>query len=242
MTHVFIADLHLSPYKPELSRLFQDFIAKHSGPEFTLYILGDFFDIWLGDDYSMQFYQSDIAALQACRQHGSKIYLMHGNRDFLVGQAFAESTGITLLKDPTLIKLHDQTTLLTHGDQLCTDDIEYQAFRTQIQNETWINDFLSKPVDERLKIAEHFRTESKRLSQEKSDAIMDTNQHAIETLMAQHQATQLIHGHTHRPKQHSFDDNGQTITRWVVGDWHADHAQILVSSEKTLTLTTFKSE
>ncbi len=214
---------------------------KHSSPECTIYILGDFFDIWLGDDYSMQFYLDDINALQACQDKGCKIFFMHGNRDFLVGQTFAHTTGITLLNDPTLISLRGQTTVLTHGDQLCSDDVDYQKFRAHIQNENWVNDFLAKSVEERLQIADHLRKESKRLSQEKSEVIMDTNQETIETFMQQHRATQLIHGHTHRPNQHSFILEGNSMTRWVVGDWHTDHAQVLIASEEKIALSTFKS-
>ncbi len=241
MTHIFIADLHLSPHKPELSRLFQKFIAKHSSPECTIYILGDLFDVWLGDDYSPQFYQSDLAALQACQKKGCQVFLMRGNRDFLLGQAFADRAGITLLNDPTLISLHGQVTLLTHGDQLCTDDVDYQKFRATIQSKDWASEFLAKPAAERLQIADHLRKESKRLSQEKNQVIMDANQKAIEGLMRQHHVTQLIHGHTHRPNKHNFTLGDTPVTRWVVGDWHADHAQVLIATKEGIFLTTFKS-
>ena len=165
---------------------------------------------------------------------------MHGNRDFLVGDEFAQSCGITLTQDPTTITLNGKTTLLAHGDLLCTDDIGYQKFRADIQNKTWINEFLAKSPQERLQIAEHFRQESGRLSKEKSNEIMDVNQQAVCDFMSKHHASQLIHGHTHRPNIHEFMINGAPQTRWVLGDWHPDHAQYLSVSNNQISLKTFK--
>ena len=241
MKQVFISDLHLSPQKPELSQLFQAFLSQHSGPQFTIYILGDLFDIWLGDDFSSQFYQADIHAIKNCTDQGSQLLLMHGNRDFLVGDDFANSCGITLLKDPTLIELHGQATLLCHGDLLCTDDTGYQQFRSDIQNDAWISEFLAKSPQERLQIAEHFRKESSKLSKEKSDMIMDVNQQAVKDLMSQHGITQLIHGHTHRPNKHEFTVNNSRHIRWVLGDWHPSHAQYLCVTDHDINLEYFKT-
>ena len=239
---LFISDIHLSPQQPELSTLFQAFLKQHSDPEFKIYILGDLFDIWLGDDFSTQFYQDDIEAIKTCAEQGSQLYLMHGNRDFLMGDELCKSTGLTLISDPYTIIINGTNIVLCHGDQLCTDDVSYQQFRATIQNENWINDFLAKTPQERLAIAEHFRNESKRLSQEKTADITDVNQQAVCDFMQQHETTSLIHGHTHRPQQHTFELNNKQATRWVLGDWHADHAKYLVLSDaQTMHLETFRS-
>ena len=240
--HLFISDLHLSPQKPELSQLFQAFLKQHSGPEFTIYILGDLFDMWLGDDFSQQYYPTDISAIKHSTDAGTKIYLMHGNRDFLMGDELCKTTGMTLIPDPYSIAINGTDIVLCHGDLLCTDDESYQQFRATIQNKTWINEFLAKTPHERLAIAEHFRQESARQSKEKTTVIMDVNQQAVYKFMQQHKTTCLIHGHTHRPQQHTFELDTKEATRWVLGDWHADHAKYLVLSDaQTMHLETFSS-
>lgn len=241
MTHIFISDLHLSPHKPELSKMFTTFLSQYSGSGYNVYILGDLFDIWIGDDYSMQFYQNEISALKNCHAEGTRLFFMHGNRDFLIRDEFVASTGGELLTDPTIIELQGVPTLLTHGDQLCTDDIGYQQMRSIIQNPNWINDFLAKPVEERLQLADNVRKQSREAGKLKSDEIMDTNQQAVESFMAEHGVTQLIHGHTHRPNKHEFQLNGSLATRWVLGDWHADHAQYLVVSDEGISLSKFSA-
>ena len=220
MTVLFISDLHLCASRPAITQLFIDFLQKRLQTGDSLYILGDLFEAWIGDDAVDEQNQTVIAALQQLHQQQIPVYIMHGNRDFLLGDQFATATGATLIDDPCVINLDGTAVLLMHGDTLCADDVDYQAFRQQIRNPAFCTEFLSHPIEKRLAIASQFREESRNRSKEKSAEIMDVNQAAVEQTMKAHNVQHLIHGHTHRPAQHQFELNGSRAERTVLGDWY----------------------
>jgi UDP-2,3-diacylglucosamine hydrolase len=179
------------------------------------------FEYWAGDDDIQDVHhQPIISALKHLADAGVKLYIMHGNRDFLISSEFCKATGIRLLQDPSIINLHGKTALLTHGDDLCTDDVEYQKFRLQVRDAKWQVDFLKLPLKVRKDQIETIRTRSEHEKSQKSMQIMDVNQAAINSLLKTfHYPELLIHGHTHRPNQHHIQLDGHNITRWVLGDW-----------------------
>jgi len=163
---------------------------------------------------------SVIDALQSYTAANHPVYIQHGNRDFLLGQKFETLTGTRIIADPSIIDINGIKTLISHGDELCTDDIEYMAFRSQVRNPTWQREFLAKPVAERIRMGQDARQQSKSRTRQKSPDIMDVNQLAVEQFMQTHQVRQLIHGHTHRPNTHHFVANNETMTRIGLGDWY----------------------
>ncbi len=227
---LLISDLHLGPQRPQLTELCLKFLTHQACDAKRLFILGDFFEYWLGDDAIHPHYQPVISALQQLSNHGVEILFMHGNRDFLVGQQLADLCGITLLKDPTIVEIGGQATLLSHGDILCTDDLPYQQFRMMVRDEDWQAGFLSKSLEERQTYAEQARKASQDANQQKSQEIMDVNQQAVVELMLQHNVTRLIHGHTHRPKHHHFSVGAYTYERIVLSDWDK-HGHYLICSD-----------
>jgi UDP-2,3-diacylglucosamine hydrolase len=214
---LFISDLHLDPRRPAITELFLRFLQEQQGQAEALYILGDLFEAWIGDD-AVSADEPVLAALRVFSA-GTPTYFMHGNRDFLVGEQFAAMTGITLLEDPTVIDLAGTPTLLMHGDSLCTDDHAYQNFRQMVRNPAWQQGFLAMPIPQRLALAQQARSESGARNQAIDDYLMDVNQQAVEEAMRRHDVRQLIHGHTHRPAIHRFDLDGRDHTRVVLGDW-----------------------
>ncbi|OOZ40829.1 UDP-2,3-diacylglucosamine diphosphatase [Solemya pervernicosa gill symbiont] len=214
---LFIADLHLHESRPETTRLFLDFLQRESASAEALYILGDLFEIWFGDDDPDPGKQQIVTALKAWQ---APLFFMHGNRDFLIGAQFLTETGAQLLQDPTLIELYGKQTLLMHGDTLCTDDQDYQAFRNMVRAPALIEQVLSLEIGPRIEMISEVRAKSRAEMSEKSLAIMDANQQEIEQVMRSHQVQQLIHGHTHRPAIHDLELDGQSVQRMVVGDWH----------------------
>ncbi len=224
---LFISDLHLSGERPDTVRLFLRFLALRAPQAETLYILGDLFDVWIGDDLQQQPATDIKTALRALTQSGTKLRLMHGNRDFLIGERFCTETGAELLQDPTLVQLQGIPTLLMHGDLLCTDDQAYQAFRRQVRDPEFIRQFLSLPVAKRIATAADYRVRSGEANSLKADEIMDVNQQAVESAMLHHAAQCLIHGHTHRPHLHRFKLNDKPALRYVLAEWHAEHAGFL---------------
>lgn len=221
MTNLFISDLHLHPERPESMRLFEDFIANKAGDAEQLFILGDLFEYWLGDDASEHCgYQPVIDSLSTLAEMNTKVFFMHGNRDFLVGTGFASLVNGKLLPDPSKISLDGQDVLLMHGDSLCTDDIEHQKFRALTHSTEWQQDILSKSIAEREEIARQFRINSMKGNAEKAEAIMDVNQHTVESIMLENQTRLLIHGHTHRAAIHDFQLDGESMHRIVLGDWY----------------------
>lgn len=221
MSHtLFISDLHLCSDSPQTTRLFHHFIKQVAPQAEALYVLGDLFEYWAGDDdLGTAFHQEITAAFHTLTQQGTRLCLMHGNRDFLMGEMLADACGATLLTDPTLLEVYDQRILLTHGDTLCTDDIAYQQFRQQVRNNTWQQNFLAHPLATRKAQIAQLREHSKLEKKTKIDSIMDVNIQAVQTIFQEHDYPILIHGHTHRPAHHLYHIEGKTCERWVLADW-----------------------
>lgn len=224
---LFIADLHLSEDRPEMVQLFLRFLQERASQASHLYILGDLFELWIGDDDAQPPIPQVIEGLHRLTQGGTWLGVMHGNRDFLLGERFCRETGAELLSDPTCLALQDIPTLLMHGDLLCSDDEAYQAFRRQVRDPAFQSQFLSLPLETRRQKALEYRAMSGEASSLKSEAIMDANPATVAELMRQHGAQRLIHGHTHRPADHDLQLDGHSFTRHVLGDWRADGADIL---------------
>jgi len=228
---LFISDLHLAPERPVTIECFLGLLRKRAREAQALYILGDLFDAWIGDDDDQPPYPEIRAALRGLTESGTDCYLMHGNRDFLIGRAFARDTGCKLLADPTPVDLAGTPTLLMHGDLLCTDDVPYQKFRRRIRNPLVRRLFLWKSLSERRAIAADYRRKSGAAIAEKTQAIMDVNQRTVEKYMRRFSAQRLIHGHTHRPADHSFMLDGNPVTRLVLTEWHTNRGEVLAVSE-----------
>lgn len=220
MTTLFISDLHLDEHLPQVTQLLEDFVNSEVADAEAVYILGDLFEAWVGDDDDRPVTLSFISILKKATSSGTPVYIMHGNRDFLLGEQFCKLTGITMIDDPTVIQLDGKPVLLMHGDSLCTDDVEHQQSRTLIRGKEWQQAFLAKPLPERIELAKHYRQMSRAHMQDKPDAIMDVNEQAVIDAMRQHGVDELIHGHTHRPAIHILDIDGKPARRIVLGDWH----------------------
>ncbi|MDM8567382.1 UDP-2,3-diacylglucosamine diphosphatase [Candidatus Halobeggiatoa sp. HSG11] len=216
METLFIADLHLSPERPNDIAI--EFLTGRAKKAEALYILGDLFEVWLGDDEPA--YQDIIASLHDLT---IPVFIMHGNRDFLLGKKFSAMTGCQLIPDHHVIDLYGIPTLLMHGDTLCTQDIDYQAFRKQVRDPNWQQSFLSQPLEIRRKLAKNARDSSQVKTKNTNADIMDVTSAAVNEAFSKYNVNQLIHGHTHLPNVHKEGNN----TRWVVGDWSADTAIIL---------------
>ncbi len=217
---LFISDLHLDPTRPRVSDLFLDFLAGEAHAAAALYILGDLFEAWIGDDDPEPEHARVIAGLRATVDNGVPIFLMHGNRDFLLGDEFAKRSGVQRLPDSVVIELFGTPTLLLHGDTLCTDDRAYQDFRAMVRDARWQRDFLAKPIHERQAIARQLRETSQLVTREKPEYITDVNAAAVADCMRTADVRRLIHGHTHRPAVHDFELDGQVARRIVLGDWY----------------------
>ncbi len=228
MTTLFISDLHLCEERPHINAMFTRFLDEVARDAEALYILGDLFEYWIGDDQlDHEPLARDVASqLSDTAKRGTRIFFMHGNRDFLVGARFAEVAGLTLLVDPTLITRGEQRILLMHGDTLCTDDVAYQQFRAQVRDLAWQANVLAKPYAERAQLARTIRSRSDVEKAMKADTIMDVNAAAVVSAYFEHQFPTLIHGHTHRPARHELAIDGHACTRWVLQDWH-DHGGYL---------------
>ena len=222
MTALFISDLHLTAGDAETTRRFVDFMAGPARAARDLYILGDLFEAWIGDDDDDPRLAPIVAALRELTDAGVSCALMHGNRDFLLGPRFCAATGARLLGDYERIVLFGQPVLLTHGDLLCTDDTRYMTLRSELRSPSWQRDFLARPLDERRQIASDLRQLSATEIAAKDEYIMDVNQAAVERTMRDHDVTLLMHGHTHRPAVHRFELGGQPAARIVLGAWYHD--------------------
>ncbi len=218
---LFISDLHLCESRPQINQKFFDFLTQTAIHADALYILGDLFEYWLGDDTLDQSLNRQVAtALKQLADTGVKLYFMHGNRDFLIAQDFATLSGAMLLPDPSLIDLYGTPTLLMHGDTLCTDDVKYLAFRDQVRNPAWQHQFLAQPLTTRIALAQQAREQSESAKQEKSSEIMDVNDAAVTAVFSMHNYPRLVHGHTHRSAVHTYNINGHVCQRWVLTDWY----------------------
>ncbi len=224
---LFLSDLHISFEKPEITQRFLGFLEHRASKAGAIYILGDLFDAWIGDDDPSPPNNKIRKLLKQLTSTGTKVFLQPGNRDFLLGERFCRDTGVRLLPDYAVIDLYGTPTLLTHGDLLCTDDVAYQAFRSKSRTPEWQNNVLSKPLLLRLLAARWYRFRSYLHKRKKSSDIMDVNQHAVLTALRDHNCLRLIHGHTHRPGIHSFDLDNQLAQRFVLADWQKDKAEIL---------------
>jgi UDP-2,3-diacylglucosamine hydrolase len=215
----FISDLHLDETRPQvtvaLGALLQRLVDEYDHP--GLYILGDLFEVWVGDDDDRPLVREVTQQLRDFSDAGGSLYLMHGNRDFLIGEAFADAVGATLLDDPTVITPAGDPLLLMHGDSLCTRDEQYQQFRALARSEAWQAEILARPLDERRQLAAQLREVSRDAGSRKADDIMDVTPAEVQRVMTGHGCRTLIHGHTHRPARHE-EASG---TRWVLGDWDA---------------------
>jgi len=221
MGALFISDLHLDPERPAITALFMDLLARRTGQTEALYILGDLFEAWLGDDDDGALGREVAAALKQRVEQGVTVYLMHGNRDFLLGGGFAAASGAQLLPEALVIDLYGSPTLIMHGDTLCTDDVDYQAFRAQVRSPQWRAQALALPLAQRRLLAKQLRQDSQTAIQQKAAAITDVNPQAVLEVMREHGVRQLIHGHTHRPALHDFMLDGEPARRLVLGDWYA---------------------
>lgn len=228
MPILLISDLHLDPIRPRITELFIKFLETQARSAAALYILGDFFEAWIGDDDPDPHHAQMMAGVRALTESGVPVYFMHGNRDFLIGDIFAANTGCRLLADPAVVNFQDKPTLLMHGDTLCTDDAEYQAFRRQVHDPAWQKAFLARPLAERRAFAARARAASQTRNASKPDYLMDVNQREVERIMMKYGVTRLIHGHTHRPAVHRFTANDQKFMRIVLGDWYEQSSVLLV--------------
>ena len=220
MATLFISDLHLEADRPEIGEQFLAFLESEGAGADALYILGDLFEYWIGDDDPDPYYATMKKALSGLTGRGVPVYFMHGNRDFMIGEGFAGETGVRLLADPTTVNLYGRPVLLSHGDSLCTDDVKYQEVRKMTRNPAWQTAMLGKPVEERRAFAEQARTDSMAHGEAVAPEIADVNQAAVEALLRRHDVLTLLHGHTHRPAIHEFPLDGRPATRIVLGDWY----------------------
>ena len=242
MTHgahkplLFISDLHLQDRRPELTDALVHFLAEQSGSCEALYILGDLFEVWLGDDASGGCVDRVSGALRDFTRGGSKLFLMHGNRDFLIGKRFAAKCGAQLIQEPYRLGTAHGDIILLHGDSLCTDDLEYQHFRKMVRSAQWQSDFLSRSLEERAKFAQQARAQSQATVAKKTEEILDVNQQAVVDCFEFNGCPRLLHGHTHRPAVHSVPleqpiDGKLEATRMVLGDWGTLGWYALVSDD-----------
>ncbi len=237
MTTLFIADLHLEDKRPQLTRILCDFLGDQARRADALYILGDLFEFWIGDDVLSETAREVASAIRQLSDAGVPCYFIHGNRDFLLGQDYAAKAGLQLLPEVCVTDLYGTPTLLLHGDTLCTDDVDYQAFRTQVRNPQFQAMFLNMTPEQRLEMAANARDASKQQSSGKPMDIMDVNATAVRALFEQHSVDQMIHGHTHRPAvhQHVLDD-GTEAQRVVLADWRDSGSYLQVTAQGMQTI------
>jgi UDP-2,3-diacylglucosamine hydrolase len=229
---LFISDLHLCASRPEINRIFFEFLRGPAHNAESLYVLGDLFEYWAGDDdLDDPFNASVVSALAECSRAGPAVYFMHGNRDFLLSGDFARACNARLIGDPHTLDLFKTPTLLMHGDTLCTDDVDYQRFRAEVRAPAWRKEFLSLPLALRKEQIGALRALSEKEKRRKPPEIMDVNRGAVEAMLREHGYPRLIHGHTHRPARHEHRVDGRVCERWVLPDWY-ESGGILVCDEK----------
>lgn len=237
MTVLFISDLHLSPSHPEITHCFLRFLKEDALNASALYVLGDLFEAWIGDDDDTPLHSDVANAFRALTDSGVPVYFIHGNRDFLIGKRFANAAGITLLPEQQVIDLFGEPTLIMHGDTLCIQDEAYQNYRKKVHNPLiqWL--FFRLPLSLRRRVGEKLRAGSAKSNQAKSQDIMDVDQDEVIRVMQTQQVSRLIHGHTHRPDIHSLRVNGKPAQRIVLGDWYSQ-GSVLTCTEAGCSLET----
>jgi UDP-2,3-diacylglucosamine hydrolase len=228
---LFVSDLHLSADRPQITELFLDFLRTQAPGADALYVLGDLFEAWLGDDIVLPEYEPVLQALADLTRSGVPVSVQRGNRDFLLGEDFARRTGCRLMDDAEVVQLPDGPALLMHGDTLCIDDIPYQQMRNQLRDPAWIAGFLAKSPEERIAFAKDLRERSRRETGEKAEAIMDVNQGAVCDAMQAQGVHRLIHGHTHRLHHHHFTLDGAPAERIVLGDWGETGSAVICNAD-----------
>ena len=231
----FVSDIHLSEKRPDLTNAFKVFLNESKEACTHLFILGDLFEIWIGDDDDNSFHKDIKTTLSEFAIDGPEVFFMHGNRDFLIGKTFANEVGISIISDPYSLDINGLKTILSHGDFLCTDDSDYIEFRNNVRSEEWQKDFLAKSIDERNEIANLLRSESKNATSEKSLEITDANLETVNNFIQENNPDIFIHGHTHRPKIHQHN----LTKRVVLGDWDK-YGWYLSIEENSLNLKEFK--
>lgn len=230
MTTLFIADLHLQTEEPAIVAGFLHFLRNNARHADALYILGDLFETWIGDDDPQPLHREISRAIRALVESGVPCYFIHGNRDFLLGARYARESGMILLPEETVLRMYGRDVLIMHGDTLCTDDASYQAFRVKVRT-PWIQAlFLALPLFIRKRIADRMRQGSKKANSSKTLAIMDVNAAAVVNALERHRVQWLIHGHTHRPAVHELEANGASAFRVVLGAWHQEGFMVEASS------------
>ncbi len=223
---LFISDLHLEVGRPDITAQFYRFLEDQARGARALYILGDLFEAWVGDDDEQPLNAEVASRLQQLAASGVDCFFVHGNRDFLVGRAFADRAGLTLLDEWTVLDLAGERVLVTHGDALCTDDTEYMNFRAMVRNPEWQAGFLALPLDNRYQMAAEARRQSRTGTAAKSEEIMDVNETAVHRALRDHGVQTLLHGHTHRPNVHEFSLDNRPATRIVLGDWYQQGSMV----------------
>jgi UDP-2,3-diacylglucosamine hydrolase len=235
---LFISDLHLCESRPNITAAFIAWMQKEVSQAESLYILGDFFEYWAGDDaINMHFHPPIMEVLKQTAQHGTKVYFMHGNRDFLINHDFANETGVVLIPDPNLITLYGKRVLLTHGDALCTDDSNYMTFRDQVREPSWQLQFLSQSVEVRKSFIQEARLKSESEKSTKAMAIMDVNPQALESMIREyHYPEYIIQGHTHKPNVHQHVVDEQKCVRYVLGDWYEQGSYLKINEDFSIQI------
>ncbi len=222
---IFVSDLHLSRERPATNEIFFRFLAEKARDAAALYVLGDLFEYWIGDDDLVaeggDLGREVAAGFAELGRRGARVCLMHGNRDFLMGERLCAAAGATLLDDPTVEEIGGERTILTHGDALCTDDVDYQKWRATARSEAWQRQFLSKSIAERRQLVGQMRETSRAVTRSKPPEITDVNAQAVRDLLLRHRVRRMIHGHTHRPALHEMRLGGRTCERWVLPDWYS---------------------
>lgn len=226
MTTLFISDLHLEARRPEIGEQFLAFLAGPARDADALYILGDLFEAWLGDDDPSPYYAQMKSAIRELADSGVPVFFMHGNRDFMIGDAFAAEAGVTLLSDPHPLELHGKKVLLSHGDALCTDDVEYQQVRVMTRNPEWQAMMMAKSIEERIAFALQAREKSMARHATMDEEIADVSQDAVEQTIQEYEVDVLLHGHTHRPAVHPLDVGDRPVHRIVLGDWYEQGSMV----------------
>jgi UDP-2,3-diacylglucosamine hydrolase len=217
---LFISDLHLAEERPATTQRFERFLAQAVPGADALYILGDLFEYWPGDDGLTLDFPARIAGMLRTAARATPAFFMHGNRDFMVASRFCAETGVRLIPDPTVVDLYGERTLLMHGDTLCTGDHAYLAFRAQVRDPAWQAAALTRSLEERVALARGMRSQSEGAKEGKGEAIMDVAPEAVERALVAAGSRLLIHGHTHRPARHELEAGGRTCVRWVLPDWY----------------------